>query len=349
MSNNMPILLVGSVPLKDTEAVLRALGDKLGVRALRYPDGETGGRINWIAWQGHIFEKNPIFLLDGVRAGYSSHDDLPWKMYKLAEGVADKNIKFPSLGYAAEATKSYAVFSRLKKEGTIPEGTKFQVSLPTVAPILNGFLKFEDRARCEAALEKAMQREVEELAKAVPADELAIQWDIASEIIAFDMGRPYHYENTVENSAKRIAKHIAFAPKGVESGIHLCYGDPGHKHIVEPKDTGTEVKFANAISAAADRALGWIHMPIPREWTEERYFAPLADLKLPSGTELYLGLFHIRTGEDANYTRARAAQRYVKKFGIATECGLGRRDPASIPGLLELMSRTSEAIAKMAA
>jgi hypothetical protein len=26
-------------------------------------------------------------------------------------------------------------------------------------------------------------------------------------------------------------------PAEVELGLHLCYGDPGHKHVVEPKDT----------------------------------------------------------------------------------------------------------------
>jgi hypothetical protein len=79
---------------------------------------------------------------------------------------------------------------------------------------------------------------------------------------------------------------------------------------------------------------------------DKLYYAPLANLNIPQGTELYLGLVHASTGEDAIYRRAGAARRHVKDFGIATECGLGRRDPESIPGLLALMSRCSDTIAE---
>jgi len=34
----------------------------------------------------------------------------------------------------------------------------------------------------------------------------------------------------------------------VELGIHLCYGDTGHRHLVEPSDLGVCVAFANGIT-----------------------------------------------------------------------------------------------------
>ena len=347
MTHATPILMVGSVPLNDTESVLRALGENLGPRAARYPDGETGGRINWIRWQRHIFEGNPAFALKEVRVGIpGTKDTLVRPIFYIVDNVADRDVAFPALGFADEAAKSYAVFSRLKAQGVVPRATKFQVSLPTVTAILGGFLVIEDRARAEPALEQAMQREIDQIASAIPARELSIQWDVASEIIGYDGGTPIHYGDILDNTVRRLVKQIAFAPKEVEVGIHLCYGDPGHKHVIEPKDTRSSVEFTNAISAAADRRLGWFHMPIPRDWMDERYYAPLADLKISQGTELYLGLVHATTGEDAIYRRARAARRYVKSFGISTECGLGRRDPDSIPSLLALMSRCSDIIAE---
>ena len=30
-------------------------------------------------------------------------------------------------------------------------------------------------------------------------------------------------------------------PDEIDVGIHLCYGDPGHAHIVEPTDLGTSI------------------------------------------------------------------------------------------------------------
>ena len=42
------VLIVGSVPLADAEAVFRAVAGALGERVRRIPDGETGARINWI-------------------------------------------------------------------------------------------------------------------------------------------------------------------------------------------------------------------------------------------------------------------------------------------------------------
>ncbi len=48
---------------------------------------------------------------------------------------------------------------------------------------------------------------------------------------------------------------------------------------------------------------------------------------------LYLGLIHYA---DTAGDRARiaAAQKVVRRFGVATECGWGRTDPARVPALL---------------
>ena len=75
------------------------------------------------------------------------------------------------------------------------------------------------------------------------------------------------------------------------------------------------------------------HLPVPKDRTDDAYFAPLGDLSLPAETALYLGLIH---HADAAGDRARiaAAHKVVSRFGVATECGWGRTDPARVPGLL---------------
>ena len=66
------------------------------------------------------------------------------------------------------------------------------------------------------------------------------------------------------------------------------------------------------------------------------YFQPLEGLLLPPATEVYLGLIHATDGTSGAARRIESAQKFLADFGIATECGLGRRNPDSIPGLLAL-------------
>jgi hypothetical protein len=57
---------------------------------------------------------------------------------------------------------------------------------------------------------------------------------------------------------------------------------------------------------------------------------PLADAE----TVLYLGLIHHGDGE-GDRARIAAARAVVPAFGVASECGWGRTDPARVPGLLD--------------
>ena len=95
-------------------------------------------------------------------------------------------------------------------------------------------------------------------------------------------------------------------------------------------------ELANTISSGVTRSIQWIHMPVPRDRRDIEYFQPLSNLRLKKETQLFLGLVHITDGLDGTIDRMKTAQRCVAEFGIATECGLGRRSPESIPGLLEL-------------
>ncbi len=60
------LLLIGSVPLPDTEQVFRRLGSELGPYLARLPDGETGERGRWIYFQRIMLETHPAMELDTV-------------------------------------------------------------------------------------------------------------------------------------------------------------------------------------------------------------------------------------------------------------------------------------------
>lgn len=77
-------------------------------------------------------------------------------------------------------------------------------------------------------------------------------------------------------------------------------------------------------------------MPVPRSRDDAAYFQPLAALELPEQTDLYLGLIHASDGEAGARRRMATASRMIKRYGVATECGLGRRSAETIAPLLEL-------------
>lgn len=335
---------VGSIPLGTAENVFRAISSTVGNRAGRYPDGETGGRLRFIRWQERVIENNPLFeravggdLGTGGDGGHFRRGG-----YCLRSDADATDIRFGAPGYADEAITSWQTFSTLATEGVIPEGTRFQVCLPTPMAFVSAFIVREQRALVEPAYERALKADIDRIFRAIPHDRLAIQWDLAYEVFCHDGGYEGYYDNDIEGSAERTARLCSYVPENVEVGIHLCYGDAGHKHMIEPRDTGTCVSLANRIAAKTRRPLAWFHVPVPRDRDDDAFFAPMADLALDANSEIYLGLIHHTDGIDGAVRRLTAARRHVSGFGVATECGFGRRDPAAISGLLDLHARVAQ-------
>jgi hypothetical protein len=333
--------LVGSVPLNNAEEVFRAASSTLGDRLRRVPDGETGIRTNWIGWQLNFLAQNPH--LEVLPRDPNAYAPLP--SIRLRSPVSPDDIAFDQLGYADAAIASYTVFSRLKQAGVIPPHYRFQVSLPTPLAPVAAFVAPDDRSVVEPAYEKAMFAELDRITAAIPHDELAIQWDVAVEFGILENIRfaesPWLKQRIIERLIQ-LGDHV---PANVELGYHLCYGDAGHKHFKEPEDTSKLVEVANAISAGIKRTINWIHMPVPRNRTDDAYFAPLRDLQFHPETELYLGLVHFTDGVEGTRRRIAAAQRVVTNFGVATECGFGRRPPETIPDLLRIHSAVAAPVA----
>lgn len=325
--------LVGSVPLGGAEAVFRAVASRLGTHLRRIPDGETGERTNWVGWQMPLFAGHPDLEAQEPEPGTRP-------LFRVRPGRDAAGVGFGELGYARAARASFAIFGRLREEGVIPEGTRFQVSLPTPLAPVGLFVHPEDQAALEPAYEKAMRRELDAILDAVPHGSLAIQWDTAVEFGMLEGVFPTSVSGPEDGIVDRLARLGDAVPDGVELGYHLCYGDRGHRHFVEPRDTGRLVRVANRVAAGLDRAPTWVHLPVPRGRSDDGYFAPLQGLRLPAGTELYLGLLHASDGPEGAGRRISAAREATDgsgvAFGVATECGFGRRDPATVPTLLEL-------------
>jgi hypothetical protein len=102
-------------------------------------------------------------------------------VFAVREGV--ERLRWESWPRIDDAIASYAVFRRLRDEGVIPTGLRFQVGLPFPASALNAFKADYARDYPIAArgFEELVARELVRLLEAVPPEDLAIQWDNAYE------------------------------------------------------------------------------------------------------------------------------------------------------------------------
>jgi methionine synthase II (cobalamin-independent) len=336
---------VGSIPLPDSETVFRALSAAVGPHLIRMPDGETGIRKTWIRFLQDVIANNPAIE-------YAS-DVPPFKFTqwdgKVVREIPRQRVKSGAMpdaahfrtGYADMAIESWAVFERLQKAGVIPAGVRFQISIPTpIAPTYNNMVP-SDRQKLLAPLTQHFIGEVAKIAKALPNDRIALQWDVCQEVLAwenyYDKGPVDFRTETVDNLVK-IGDAV---PADIELGYHLCYGSPADEHMVLPKDMGIMVEIANAIVAVVKRPIQFFHMPVVKQRTDDAYFAPLKGLKLRPETELYLGLIH-HNDAAGDAARLAAARRHARVDGIGTECGMARGDPARLPALLAAHARAAE-------
>ena len=335
--------LIGSINLPNAEMAMTTIADFLGDCCTRIPDGETGERGYWIRWQKSTFDKCEGLNLEIVTQtipGYKDSIERPF--YNIKDGVAPSSLDLGDLGYADEAIKSYKTFKTLKARQIIEENVRFQVSIPSAMALVIGFIVRTDQLQVEPAVVAAIKRDLEKLQSSIPPKELAIQFDVCQEVVGYDGGAKIPYDDILEGSIIRIANLCDEIVDGVDVGIHLCYGDPGHKHIIEPKDLETSVSFANGITVAANRMINFVHMAVPVNRSDEAYFQPLENLDLPHGTRLVLGLIHYADGLDGSKKRLLAAEKFIKEFDVATECGFGRRPSETIPELLQIHSDLCE-------
>ena len=325
---------VGSVCLSDQRTVTKCLCDALPSRLRRISDGETGKRCNFTLFQHDVFNESP-FVKAPFPPGSSS------KPPDILPGPDAPPVKLLPVEYDDYAIAGYREFCNLRDEGVIPKGVRFQVSLPTPLNVLAVLVDPAWKATIEPIYEEALLAALRRIQDHIPASDLAVQWDLALEFaylegVAFP---PLWFPRVKEGLLERVLRLAAAVDDGVALGFHLCYGDLGHRHFVEPKDTAVLVEIGNAILKGATRSVDWIHLPVPKSRVDAAYFAPLKQLEL-GDTELYLGLLH---PDDELVTRERikAAGVFVATFGLATECGLGRSSQAELDSILRIAKRVT--------
>jgi hypothetical protein len=347
--SRQPIIhFVGSIPLPDAETVFRTLSQATSKHLIRIPDGETGIRKTWIRFLQGVLAASP--------AVEHAADVPPFKFVqwdgkvireiprlRVKSGMTPKTEDFKT-GYADMAIESWGLFDKMQKAGTIPAKIRFQISLPSpIAPTYNNMVP-GDRQKILPALTQHLIGEVAKIARTLPNDRIAIQWDVCQEVLAWEN---YYDPGPVDFRIETLAvlAEVGDAvPEPIDLGYHLCYGSPADEHLVQPKDTGIMVEMTSAIAARVKRPIQFFHLPVPKLRTDDAYYAPLEALKLGPGTELYLGLIHHNDAQ-GNAARLAAARRHTRVDGVATECGMARGDPTRLPSLLAAHVHAIEATA----
>ena len=325
-----PVYFVGTIGLDTANDVFAAVGSCLGNHLRQVPDGEVAGRRQWVTYQF------PVLRSYGFLRPVPPSRFLPLELNDAADAPP---IRFAELGYAREARTSYSDFCAARDRGLIPPGVRFQVGMPTPFAVLSTFLTPAAAMAVEEEYTLAMLRELTAIANAIPHEDLAFQWDVAPEMIAWDAGAKGNAllgENGHEGILTRLTRLSAAVPPQIQHGYHFCYGDFDPRQAEKPANPAAMIDLYNQLAARTARPINWVHMPIPAH-ADARFFGYFQELRLQPETQLYLGLIHGVDDRQGAAQRIALAAAVLPDFGIATRCGIARaRSDSVVRELLEL-------------
>ena len=265
-------MLIGGIPGDSAEEVFRTVAPILGDLAIGCTDGEFGVRRFWIMYVAlNTWERHPdikvVRPVQKTMEGFpewlpADYDSFQW--YGVKDGIG-RLSPIKTLGYPAEAAASYEVFRRLREEGVVPEGLRFQQSLPFPDDAVRLFTNdARDMALMVDAYIDVMRRDVAELCRRIPHDDLVLQWDVNWETIAIEHGdhmpdvAPMQFKpdgDPMDRFLRYVKELNEAVPGDVPLGMHLCYGDLHHKHFKDPDNPLSGIsKFSILKRCNAQRA-----------------------------------------------------------------------------------------------
>lgn len=327
--------ITGSINVPTVDDAFRLVGERLQPGVTRVSDGEPGDRANWVLTQADHFLKNPTLDVVDGRA-------------RVRQGTA---VSFGPVDYHTVAGDSYQRFLEARRDGVLAEDSRFLVSIATPFNAVNSFADFDSQVEIAYAYEQRLQDSVEALQQSIPPRDLAIQWDLPTELATIEGWFPNPYGG-VEPIFAATARLASWVHDDAGLTFHLCYGDSkfgaspfmgdppdeqaaarGGRHIL-PRDATAIVTLANGLSRHVQRRIDAIQAATVASWNKRAHWQPLAGLALEPTTEVYLGLLHAEDGAAGARARAAIAAEYLPEFGLSTECGLGRHSPGQLEAVL---------------
>ena len=328
--------LTGSINVPTVEDAFRLVGARLQPGVTRVPDGEPGNRANWVLTQADQFLREP----DARRRRQPGHGRVRAPRSDFGGGRLPHHRR-----------RVVCEFSTHANDGVLAQDSRFLVSIPTPFNAVNSFVEFDSQVEVAYAYEQQLRRSVDALQEVIPPSDLAIQWDLPTELATIEGWFPNPYGG-VEPIFAATARLAHWVHDDAELTFHLCYGDSkfgaspfmgdppneeaaarGGRHIL-PRDATAIVALANGLSRHVQRRIDAIQAATVAAWTKRAHWQPLADLALEADTEVFLGLLHAEDGAVGARARAAVAAEFLPEFGISTECGLGRHSAEQLEAVL---------------
>jgi hypothetical protein len=292
-------------------------------------------RFSYLLFNGHpdleTLRRPP--KIDGVEQPLPTKRNESWQ-FRVRPGVERVRFGLPGLrlGYARDATNSYFIFRTLRDQGLFPADVRFQVSIPMINSVIRPlyFPEPGDIDKVRPGFEEALAAEIEVIVRRIPPKDLAIQWDLAGELLSV-YGQPDNPpgESLIETHVAPVRRLSALLPADAALGFHFCFGTFGGWPAFAPADLGRAVELINASVAAAGRPIAWVHIPT-LDQTDDAFYAPLARLQA-GDARIYLGMIH---SMPSLRQRLAVVRKFVPSFGLAAYCGFGRTPPEQLPQLL---------------
>ena len=171
------LYLTGSINVASVDAALTLVGNHLQPGVRRVPDGEPGERANWVLTQaGHFLDNDSLDVVDGrarVRPG--------------------TRVTIPEIDYHTTAHESYQVFAQARADGVLAPESRFLVSIPTPFNAVNSFVEFDSQVEVALAYEDRLRQSVLRLRELIAPNDLAIQWDLPTELATVEGWFPNPY------------------------------------------------------------------------------------------------------------------------------------------------------------
>lgn len=332
--------LVGSLPGQTPAEAMRTALDILGPRLRSLPDGETGERRNWVISIVEGLAQHPDLELK-KRGDWSDYDHLPVLRVRRGHTLYGANLDF---GHVAAVTESYPVFRELAESAGRPD-LVFQEGVPGDFDLAMFTLGPAGALRHRRAFTEATLTEIREVG-AITGPGTLFQVEVPAELVLLAKSPPQVRPALAKVLARPTIGLAAGSAPGTHFAVHLCLGDMNNKAFGTMRDVAPLVALSNAVVRGwpHNQPLDYIHAPFAAAdqpaTTDPGFYAPLTDLKVPTGIRFAAGFAHeSQTLADQVTIRNVIEDRIGRTVDVSAACGLGRR---SFEDGRRVLERTAE-------
>lgn len=340
----MSMHYVGTYPAESSAEAMHEMMEYGGDALHTISDGETGSRKNWVVGYFDRLSKSDAFeFANGSSTDYLNSTYETWPVLQPTRELEPADMQ---LTYVEDALEAYPILKRIQREHHRPD-LKLQVGMPHVLDL--SLFAFGDRGFEPGLLE---------VCRAATLEQIRQTHEVLGDDVVFQLETPASLSMALQEQAALpemlhpaalgagIAAVAAASPENARFGVHLCLGDwkGSRGHLAS---RAASVALINEVAkgfADNPEQLTYVHEPIAAGAHVPSLHAPdyepLKNLRLPAHTRYIAGFVHEdQLQNDQFWVRNQVLANVPEgqPVGVATACGLGRRDRSTAQLLSQRM------------